>query len=891
VNRLVLALATWLLATAAAAATTSDRSPVTQGMWWDPTKSGHGFEIFNASGQLSVFWYTYDDNGLPTWYTAQGALADAGTPFPLLRHKWANGSKAGYEVVGTLRLTISNPESAAVAYTLGSAAGSWTIEPFRVSGVVNEVDHDGVWFNPANPGWGLSVLEQGDILGGAIYFYTPEGNPTWVAGFTQGSKAVQYYSYRGTCPSCAYGAPTATSAGTATFDFAAETAGHLHSALTVTPAAGVAIDGASIAQLGRPASMRPADRQLVAYDGAESLKSYVVKGVANVPVPSCIACAQFSPAPPAVTTAFSTTNVQEPGVDEADFVKTDGRFLYTFQFAAPGTRQPIVRVGEILGDAAGVALRGTQALASGASSPMASAGLVLAGTQLVAVTGSQPAVIQGNSGWASSTAWSGGTTNVEIMDAAAAPALATRWHASFDGHPIATRRIGDRLYVASRYVPLFTGTGTSASAYANNATLESLLPKMRINGGNPVAMSPSDVLAPPPGAAVPVADFIVVATIDLAAQRVVQRVAILGAAEALYVSPGNAYVATGRRMLRNAGGFYIPQASTGMDYTDLHQLAFTPEGLTFVGSGTVIGTLGSSLDKAPYRFSEYAGKLRVVTSSLAAAMPLSVPANRNSLAILEPSNVTPGVLKTVAVLPNAQRPQPLGAPNEELFATRYVGDKLYAVTFPRFSSGPTVDPLYVVDLAVPADPAIRGELIVPGYSDYLHPLGNGLLLGIGRQMTSDGSMSLPWDLGLQLSLFDVGNPDQPKVLQQVNVGMRGSDSALFKNAHAFSIVNAANGGVHVAFPAFLTGGFSTFGLFPWIESSLLRYDIRTTPGAAQIVEAPRIKSEPNSTSGNATTDHAANNGRSIVFGNGAAIYVGDGWMWYQDAVGAKQGPF
>ena len=109
-KRILLAIAALLLSAAAFAATTADRSPVTQGLWWDPTKSGHGFEIFNAVGELSIFWYTYDANGSPVWYTAQGSLADAGTPYPLLRHKWANGAKAGYDVVGTLRLTINNPD-------------------------------------------------------------------------------------------------------------------------------------------------------------------------------------------------------------------------------------------------------------------------------------------------------------------------------------------------------------------------------------------------------------------------------------------------------------------------------------------------------------------------------------------------------------------------------------------------------------------------------------------------------------------------------------------------------------------------------------------------------------------------------------------------------------
>ena len=90
---------------------------------------------------------------------------------------------------------------------------------------------------------------------------------------------------------------------------------------------------------------------------------------------------------------------------------------------------------------------------------------------------------------------------------------------------------------------------------------------------------------------------------------------------------------------------------------------------------------------------------------------------------------------------------------ERIFAVRYIGDRAYVVTFRR------VDPLYVVDLSDPTELAVLGELKILGFSSYLHPIGDGLLVGIGRDVTEWGS-----DLGLKISLFDVSDAADPREL-------------------------------------------------------------------------------------------------------------------------------
>ena len=105
-------------------------------------------------------------------------------------------------------------------------------------------------------------------------------------------------------------------------------------------------------------------------------------------------------------------------------------------------------------------------------------------------------------------------------------------------------------------------------------------------------------------------------------------------------------------------------------------------------------------------------------------------------------------------LVDAGNPQKLGElllkENEQLYATRFAGDRVYVVTFRR------VDPLFIVDLSDPRQPAIRGELQVPGFSTYLSPLSDDRLLAMGLENGQP-----------LVSLFDVGDLTQPRLLSKV----------------------------------------------------------------------------------------------------------------------------
>ncbi|MEM1981817.1 MAG: beta-propeller domain-containing protein, partial [Candidatus Hadarchaeales archaeon] len=103
---------------------------------------------------------------------------------------------------------------------------------------------------------------------------------------------------------------------------------------------------------------------------------------------------------------------------------------------------------------------------------------------------------------------------------------------------------------------------------------------------------------------------------------------------------------------------------------------------------------------------------------------------------------------------------------EEIYAVRFIGDKGYVVTFRE------TDPLHVIDLSHPSKPEVVGELKVPGYSSYLHPINDNLLLGIGREN---------WKV--KVSLFDLSSPSQPIELDKLLLEEYWSE--ILETHHAF----------------------------------------------------------------------------------------------------------
>lgn len=551
---------------------------------------------------------------------------------------------------------------------------------------------------------------------------------------------------------------------------------------------------------------------------------------------------------------FTTTNVQEQGVDEADLIKNDGDFLYVLQPYYGGyggcpecdgpvssdspvdTSEPMPEQGPLL------RILNLQPEVPDAEVlaevPIATQGFTTG--MFLYREGDNRSVLLSesnyggyNGGWNDSRGWSGrdgALVKLNVND----PQNVSTERLEFDGSVISSRLIGDRLILATRYYPDIEGLSPYAYpteedwlAALENIDLSGALPSYtRLSDGASVPMvNPSECFVAgdvAEGNSWP--DIITLAVFDADDMTLQSSACYLGASETLYASTEAVYLATTRYQYDNynddqpipvdseGGNGSSPDGTVSIDEpiapanndpridTDIHQFDLNGSQIQYVGSGRVSGHLGWNELQKPFRMSESNGDLRVVTMSDNQDGSVS-PVN---LSVLRADGT--GVLQTIGKLPNAQRTAFIGKPAEQLYASRFLGDRGYLVTFR------STDPLYVLDLADPTDPKLAGELEVEGYSEYLHPIDENTLLGIGMDaVPADGGFGDGRDGGLvqgvKVSLYDVADPSTPTEIDTLLLGQRGSYSSALYDHRAISILPPANGRIatRVAFGIDIAG--------------------------------------------------------------------------------------
>lgn len=209
---------------------------------------------------------------------------------------------------------------------------------------------------------------------------------------------------------------------------------------------------------------------------------------------------------------------------------------------------------------------------------------------------------------------------------------------------------------------------------------------------------------------------------------------VVAEAGTVYASTSTLYLATNRYVPVEDQGRIVDEEFT----TALHAFDLSGDGAaTHLGGGEIPGHVLNQ-----YSLSEHEGHLRVATTEGA---PWSGTEESQSgvrvLRLQDSALVEVGAVTGLGV-------------TETIQSVRFMGPVGYVVTFRQ------TDPLYVIDLSDPAAPAAVGELKIPGFSSYLHPVGEGRLVGIGRDATLEGQ-----DQGLLVSLFDVSDPTAPTQLQ------------------------------------------------------------------------------------------------------------------------------
>lgn len=199
-----------------------------------------------------------------------------------------------------------------------------------------------------------------------------------------------------------------------------------------------------------------------------------------------------------------------------------------------------------------------------------------------------------------------------------------------------------------------------------------------------------------------------------------------------------------------------------LERTVIHKFALNGGQPTYRANGSVPG---AALNQFSFDEDEDGNFRLATTRSRNFTMGTGASESYSNLFILSPE------LKLLGSVENL-------APGERIYSVRFLGKRAYLVTFKQ------TDPLFVIDLSNATAPKLLGELKVPGFSNYLHPYDENTLIGLGKDVQTDVYGNIKTG-GVKLSLFDVSDPANPRELDTYVAGAAGSDSLALYNHKAF----------------------------------------------------------------------------------------------------------
>lgn len=479
----------------------------------------------------------------------------------------------------------------------------------------------------------------------------------------------------------------------------------------------------------------------------------------------------------------SSTNLQEQGVDEADMVKTDGRYLYGANPQGGG-----IRVFDTQA-VSGSTLKQIATLGMPVNSQLQGLYLIPNKKQLVAITSSYQPMY---SGMRRPYRGGAGQTQVLIFNTNNANNPQLIRQLKIEGGFFQTRRINNRLYLflnhyLEGYPNTYKGLETKKPLIEPQKEFEKRKISTAIDKWSVVELLPHYFEKNSKEAKILFKNnslymvnkkpdtfyqFNSLISIDLDnPQQAPEALGYFGNVGSFYMSDKAAYLVSPYDPLAKA-----PISS--MQGNVVHKFAVSGKSFNYRGSGAFFGTLNWN-ELSSFQFDEdQRGNLRVVTYNMAQTTKHPDPITRSPVILTVLAEVPNAKqLITVGRLPNAKYPQAIGKPGERLYGARLFNNYAYFVTFRN------TDPLYVVDLRDPRDPKVTGELVIPGFSDYLHPVTSNLLLGVGKAADAQAGGA---QQGWKLSLFDISNPNRPQEIDKVQLGGPGSDSPANHNHHAIT---------------------------------------------------------------------------------------------------------
>ncbi len=241
-------------------------------------------------------------------------------------------------------------------------------------------------------------------------------------------------------------------------------------------------------------------------------------------------------------------------------------------------------------------------------------------------------------------------------------------------------------------------------------------------------------------------NFTILSQLDIRKDEKPKSEVIVGNINHLYMSHTAMYITAPSYNYQHFADFDIEKDT---QFNTIFKFDISNAGIDFVAKGRVKGEI-----KNQWNLSQWGNDLRVATTRRS-----NKGNTNNNVYVLDENLEQIGALEGLAA-------------GERIYSARFVGPRLYLVTFQQ------IDPLFVIDLKDGKNPKVLGELKIPGFSEYLHPYDENHIIGFGQEAIANPKNNNAWVTGFKMAMFDVSDVKNPKVKDEVKIGDRGTSSPL-----------------------------------------------------------------------------------------------------------------
>lgn len=465
----------------------------------------------------------------------------------------------------------------------------------------------------------------------------------------------------------------------------------------------------------------------------------------------------------------STTNTQVNGVDEADIVKNDGEYIYCLKSGERSGGIIITRCS----DPENMVIKSRIKLPEVNDRYVTPIEMFLDGNKLIIISRQyrEYDTSQSLNNFATGDCCCialFSDTIVNMYDIADKENPREIFSQKISGEYISSRIANSRLIVVTSFSIPYNEVQSTSFDDACKLVKEICIPEYTVNGGEAQRI-PADRIRMTEDEEPET--YVITSVVDLKKDNFEPQMnAYLGSASEIYCTRDEIFVSQTKHSYWTQNEQVYVKDSDGVAFasvTKIHRMSITSDGTVYNGNVTVGGMCINqfSMDKSGDYF-------RIATNGIRQGGQRY----ETMVYVIDKDMNIVGRLKGIA-------------PGEDMKSARFLGNALYFVTFMQ------TDPLFVIDLSDPANPAVKGELEIPGFSEYLHPVGESLVIGLGKGGTSSGT-----DGTAKISLFDVSDPCNPRELDNFTT----NDHASFVGGHkGFTVIDENT------FAAAMHYGFST----------------------------------------------------------------------------------